>query len=71
MDDWLHGHMAAVLLGIEILWVGGVVAVFLLYFVMKRRFARAKPPAETVELTKDPAATENAPQPPNQNKKTK
>lgn len=41
MDDWLHSHMAAVLLGIEIVWVGGVVAVFLLYFVVKWYFSRA------------------------------
>lgn len=40
MSDWLHGHMGAVLIGIEILWVGGVLAILVFYFVMRRRLSR-------------------------------
>lgn len=53
MDDWLIAHMPGVLLGIEIMWVGGFLAVFVLYFliwhaVRKKRKARweTKPPED-------------------------
>ena len=37
MDDWLTRHMHAVLVGVEILWVAGVLAIFVVYFMIKRR----------------------------------
>jgi len=42
MDEWLVEHMEGVLWAIEILWVGGVVAIFSLYFVLKYYFSRKK-----------------------------
>lgn len=42
MADWLHGHMMAVLIGIEILWVGGIVAIIAFYFLVRRRLLRDK-----------------------------
>lgn len=46
LEDWVHAHAHGVLLTIEILWVGGFLAVFVFYFIMKRWFKkhRAKPP---------------------------
>lgn len=42
MDDWLTKHMHGVLLTIEILWVSGFLAIFVLYFVLKNRVRRKK-----------------------------
>jgi uncharacterized membrane protein YdjX (TVP38/TMEM64 family) len=41
MDDlWLHEHMSSILIGVEIMWVGGVLAVIVFYLVMKRRLRK-------------------------------
>jgi hypothetical protein len=37
MDDWLDGHMHAILVGVEILWVAGFLAIFVVYFMIRRR----------------------------------
>jgi heme/copper-type cytochrome/quinol oxidase subunit 2 len=42
MDDWLIKHMHGVLVTVEILWVGGFLAVFVVYFVIKYRLKRNK-----------------------------
>ena len=42
MEDWVHAHAHGVLLGIEILWVGGFLAIFVLYFLIKR-WAKKQP----------------------------
>jgi len=42
MEQWLIDHMEGVLWTIEILWVGGVLAVFSLYFVLKYHFRKKK-----------------------------
>jgi len=42
MDDWLVKHMHGVLVTVEILWVGGFLAVFVVYFVIKYRLKRNK-----------------------------
>ena len=52
MDAWLKANMHDVLIGIEIVWVGGFLAVFVIYFLIwrgiKKRKAvrRVRPPAE-------------------------
>jgi len=38
MEQWLLDNMFGVLIAIEILWVGGFIAVILALFVIKRRF---------------------------------
>ena len=40
MDDWLTRHMHGVLVTVEILWVAGFLAVFVVYFVIKHRLRR-------------------------------
>ena len=42
MDDWLTKHMHVVLVTIEILWVSGFLAVFVVYFIIKYRLRRNK-----------------------------
>jgi len=58
-DRWLHEHMGNILVGIEIIWVGGVIAVIVFYFIIKRKFRNkkdneliAKAAAEPVEELK-------------------
>ncbi|MDX1252153.1 MAG: hypothetical protein IDH49_07910 [Gammaproteobacteria bacterium] len=52
MDAWLKANMHDVLIGIEIVWVGGFLAVFVIHFLIwrvirKRKGAqKIKPPAE-------------------------
>ena len=41
-DRWLHEHMGNILIGIEIFWVGGVIAIFAFYFVMKRKLHKKR-----------------------------
>jgi len=36
MEDWIHAHAHGVLLGIEVMWVGGFLAVFVVYFFIRR-----------------------------------
>jgi len=42
MDDWLIKHMHGVLVTIEILWVSGFLAVFVIYFIIKYRVKQKK-----------------------------
>ena len=42
MDDWLTKHMHGVLVTVEILWVSGFLAVFVVYFVIKYRLRRKR-----------------------------
>lgn len=45
MIDWVHQHAFGVLLTIEILWVAGFLAVFVVYFFIRRRLKKQpKPP---------------------------
>lgn len=47
MEDWVHAHAHGVLLTIEVLWVGGFLAVFVVYFFVRRWFKKQpkQPPA--------------------------
>ena len=42
MDGWLGKHMHGVLLTVEVLWIGGFLAIFVVYFIIKRRLRRNK-----------------------------
>lgn len=46
MDDWLNRHMHSVLVGVEILWVAGFLAIFVVYFMIKRRVRANKRAAD-------------------------
>jgi hypothetical protein len=46
MEDWIVRHMHAVLIGIEVLWVGGFLSIFVLYFLIKRRVRARKRAAD-------------------------
>lgn len=48
--------MYAVLLTIEVLWVGGFLAIFVAYFLIRRHFARTKPPAARDEPPDNPTS---------------
>lgn len=37
LDEWLTKNMSSVLVVVEILWVAGFLAVFVVYFLVKRR----------------------------------
>src|SRR3569833_1628369 len=40
VEDWVHAHAHGVLLTIEVLWVGGFLAVFVVYFFVWRWFKK-------------------------------
>ena len=42
LEDWVLEHMHEVLIGIEIMWVGGFLAVFVVYFVIWRGIQKKK-----------------------------
>ena len=42
MQDWLEPHLFGVLLGIEIMWVAGFLAVFVIYFAIKLKIKKNK-----------------------------
>lgn len=42
MRDWLEPHLFGVLLGIEIMWVAGFLAVFVIYFAIKLKIKKDK-----------------------------
>ena len=42
LEDWMLEHMHGVLIGIEIMWVGGVLAVFVVYFWIWRGIQEKK-----------------------------
>jgi hypothetical protein len=46
MKDWLVNHMENILWVIEVLWVAGVLAIFVLYFMVKRHFKQKKSASE-------------------------
>ena len=52
-DRWLHEHMSGILLAIEIIWVGGVIAIIGFYFIMKRKLRNKRTEAQTAETTAD------------------
>jgi len=41
-DDWMHAHMSSVLWMVEVFWVAGFLAVFVFYFMIKRRIKKKK-----------------------------
>jgi Na+/melibiose symporter-like transporter len=41
-DDWMHAHMGSVLWMVEVFWVAGFLAVFVCYFMIKRRIKKKK-----------------------------
>lgn len=46
IEDWVHEHAFGVLLGVEILWVSGFLAVFVLYFLLKRWVKKQPKPTD-------------------------
>lgn len=46
IEDWVHDHAFGVLLGVEILWVSGFLAVFVLYFLLKRWVKKQPKPTD-------------------------
>ncbi|TPW15657.1 MAG: hypothetical protein FD130_1162 [Halothiobacillaceae bacterium] len=42
MEEWMRAHMHSILLGIEIIWVSGFLAVFVIYFLIKRWISKSK-----------------------------
>lgn len=42
MRDWLEPHLFGVLLGIEIMWVAGFLAVFVIYFAIRLKIKKDK-----------------------------
>lgn len=53
MDDWLTRHMHGVLIAVEVLWVGGFLAIFVLYFYIKSRLKHKKPVKKKADVSKD------------------
>lgn len=49
VENWVHDHAYGVLLTIEVLWVGGFLAVFVFYFFI-RRWAKKQPKQKDVPL---------------------
>jgi hypothetical protein len=41
-DRWFQAHMHGVLWVIEVLWVAGFLAIFVFYFIIKRRLRKKK-----------------------------
>jgi heme/copper-type cytochrome/quinol oxidase subunit 2 len=41
-DDWIHAHAHGVLWAIEVMWVAGFLAIFVVYFVIKHRIKKKK-----------------------------
>jgi uncharacterized membrane protein len=41
-ESWIHAHAHGVLLAIEIMWVAGFLAIFVFYFMIKRRIKKKK-----------------------------
>ena len=48
-DRWIHEHMGSILIAIEIIWVGGVIAIIAFYLIMKRKFRKKKADEQTAE----------------------
>jgi hypothetical protein len=50
-DNWIHAHAHGVLWAIEVMWVAGFLAIFVVYFVIKHRIKKKKAEAA---LKKEP-----------------
>ena len=50
-DRWIHEHMGSILIVIEIIWVGGVIAIIAFYLIMKRMLRKKKVEEQTAEAT--------------------
>ena len=48
LEEWVLEHMHGVLIGIEIMWVGGFLAVFVVYFLIWRGIQKKKKAAQDV-----------------------
>ncbi len=46
LEEWMLEHMYGVLIGIEIMWVGGFLAVFVVYFWIWRGIQKKKKAAQ-------------------------
>ena len=46
LEGWMLEHMHGVLIGIEIMWVGGFLAVFVVYFWIWRGIQKKKKAAQ-------------------------
>lgn len=54
-EDFIHAHAKGVLLTIEVLWVAGFFAIFVVYFIIKRRIKKKKAEAKrSIEAEKHP-----------------
>ena len=42
MEDWMLDNMHGILVAIEVLWVSGFLAVFVLYFVIRHKIKKSK-----------------------------
>ena len=42
LEEWMLEHMYGVLIGVEIMWVGGFLAVFVVYFLIWRGIQNKK-----------------------------
>lgn len=49
MENWVHSHAHGVLLTIEILWVAGFLAIFVIYFFI-RRWVKKQPKQKQAPL---------------------
>ena len=52
-EDFIHAHAKGVLLTIEILWVAGFLAIFVVYFIIKRRIKKKKAEANMAVETQN------------------
>ena len=41
-SDWIHAHAHGVLWAIEVMWVAGFLAIFVVYFIIKHRIKKKK-----------------------------
>ena len=50
-DRWLHEHMSGKLITIEIIWVGGVVAIIVFYFIITRKLHNKRAEEQSAKMT--------------------
>ena len=50
-DDWFHAHAHGLLWAIEVMWVAGFLAIFVVYFVVKHRIKKKKAEAAMKKKT--------------------
>ena len=46
LEEWMLEHMFGVLIGVEIMWVGGFLSVFVVYFWIWREVQKKKKAAQ-------------------------